>query len=217
MLQALADSIAVQMESISILADLEERIRERTQELQTVNAENQRLSLIDELTGLHNRRGFFQLAEQQRLAAKQQRGAELFLLYIDVDGLKAVNDCHGHEAGDRMLRALAEVLRRAFRASDVLARLSGDEFCVLGVHAGGATAQYKKRFVDCVAAYNAVNAGPCLLAASVGLFTFPADNGGSLEAALAEADKAMYAEKVERRATLAQRPAGAGAEGEAAA
>jgi diguanylate cyclase (GGDEF)-like protein len=215
-LQALADSTAVQMESISILATLEDRIRQRTQELQTASAENQRLSIIDELTGLHNRRGFFQLAEQQRMAARH-RGAELFLLYIDVDGLKPVNDTQGHEAGDQMLRALAEVLRKAFRASDLLARLSGDEFCVLGIYSGGASAQYKQRFVDCMAAYNASHSAPWQLAASVGIVSFSPDHGGSLETALAEADKAMYAEKLERRAMLAQRPLNADAEGEAAA
>ena len=78
--------------------------------------------------------------------------------------------------------------------------------CSNRVHAGGSAAQYKKRFVDCIAAFNAVTANPWQLAASVGLFSFSPQQSGSLEAALAQADKAMYAEKVQRRAVPVQEP-----------
>jgi two-component system, cell cycle response regulator len=88
------------------------------------------LSLRDELTQLHNRRGFFTLAEQQmRLAVRSQ--AEHALVFIDLDGMKRINDEFGHGEGDRALRDLAGLLRVTFRNSDILARLGGDEFVVL--------------------------------------------------------------------------------------
>lgn len=134
-LQALVDSTAVQMESIAILNNLEEHVRLRTQELQEAYAEIRHLSLVDDLTGVRNRRGFFLLAEQERKAAAGL-GRDVFVLFIDADGLKAVNDGYGHEAGDQMLCALAEELQSSFRDSDIVGRLSGDEFCIFGIHDG---------------------------------------------------------------------------------
>lgn len=88
------------------------------------------LALVDPLTGLRNRRGFWELA-QHELAACRRAGRSGTLLYLDLDGLKAVNDAFGRTEGDRMIRETAEVLRHIFRGSDVLARIGGDGFCVL--------------------------------------------------------------------------------------
>jgi len=90
------------------------------------------LSDRDELTGLLNRRGFFtQVGAVRRLA--QTSGAQVLLLYMDVDGLKRVNDVMGHAAGDALIKAAADTLRLAFREDDVLARLGGDEFVALAL------------------------------------------------------------------------------------
>lgn len=88
----------------------------------------QNLSLLDDLTGLYNRRGFLALAEQH-LRVIQRKGAAL-LIYVDLDDLKVINDTHGHLEGNRALIVTANVLRACFRQSDILARLGGDEFCV---------------------------------------------------------------------------------------
>lgn len=106
-LQALADSTAVALESIRILNDLEAHVRQRTSDLELANARISQLSLVDELTGLNNRRGFFLLAEQELKAAERLR-SHVFVLFVDADGLKKVNDRHGHEAGDGLLRQLAQ-------------------------------------------------------------------------------------------------------------
>lgn len=200
-LQALADSTAVQMESIAILNNLEEHVRRRTQELQDANAEIQQLSLVDDLTGLRNRRGFHLLAEQERSAAARL-GRDVFVLFIDADGLKTINDRYGHEAGDQMLCSLADVLRATFRASDIIGRMSGDEFCVFGTHDGGDPSQLKERFEAGIARFNADHRGSWHLAASAGVYTFPAAQHCALEQAIAEADKAMYLDKLERRSRL---------------
>jgi diguanylate cyclase (GGDEF)-like protein len=91
-------------------------------------------SLTDELTGLYNRRGLLRVGGQL-LDGARRRGCGAWLLFADVQGLKEVNDRFGHAAGDRSLRAAAQVLRRSFRSADVLARLGGDEFTVLAVDA----------------------------------------------------------------------------------
>jgi diguanylate cyclase (GGDEF)-like protein/PAS domain S-box-containing protein len=88
------------------------------------------MSLRDELTGLYNRRGLLALGEQQlKLADRARKG--LLLMFADVDGLKAINDEHGHQEGDRALKAVASALGSSFRESDLIARVGGDEFCVL--------------------------------------------------------------------------------------
>ena len=89
-------------------------------------------SLIDPLTGRHDRRGFFALAEQPLLLAQRGR-LDMLLLFADVDDLKGINDCGGHEAGDRARQVVAGALRETFRESDILARLGGDEFAVLAI------------------------------------------------------------------------------------
>ena len=93
------------------------------------------LALVDELTGLHNRRGFLLLAEKQLQIARRTGRPDL-LLFVDLDGMKRINDEFGHEAGDAALRRTAAVLHAAFRTSDIIARLGGDEFVVLCPNTG---------------------------------------------------------------------------------
>lgn len=88
------------------------------------------LALVDPLTGLRNRRGFLEIAEHELMVAKR-RGSVAALLFIDVDGLKLVNDRFGHAEGDRMLCETAGLLSEQLRSSDLVARIGGDEFCVL--------------------------------------------------------------------------------------
>jgi len=89
-------------------------------------------SMLDELTGLHNRRAFLAAAERQVKLA-ERTGADLLLVFADLDGLKLVNDTWGHEEGDRALVEAADLLEETFRDSDVMGRLGGDEFVVLMV------------------------------------------------------------------------------------
>lgn len=97
---------------------------------QKMVAQLRRLALVDELTGLHNRRGFLGLGEQL-LKVADRSGLGVSLAYFDVNELKAINDNHGHHRGDDALVGVAELLRRMFRTSDVVARVGGDEFCGL--------------------------------------------------------------------------------------
>jgi len=153
------------------------------------------LSLIDALTGVNNRRGFFALADQQmRLAIRNKQ--KLILLYADLDNLKEINDNHGHLAGDQALRDLGTALRFTFRDSDVLARLGGDEFAVLAIGAPENTARFLVgRLEATLLAHRVQVSRPYALTVSVGVAHFDWAAPVTIDALLAQADRAMYETK----------------------
>ena len=154
----------------------------------------QNLTLIDDLTGLHNRRGFLALAEQH-LRMIQRKGGAL-LIYLDLDDLKLINDTYGHLEGNRALIVTANVLRACFRQSDILARLGGDEFCVLMTDAGEDSAQQVlKRLLQRTDFINALSSWRFRLSLSVGIAHVPAVRQPSLDQLLRIADARMYEEK----------------------
>ncbi|CAN5552248.1 hypothetical protein BH09ACT7_BH09ACT7_10590 [soil metagenome] len=130
LLQALADWTSIAMENVRVYAELEERVRDRTAALEKANEEIRHLSVTDEPTRVHNRRGFHLLAEPA-LAAARRDGRSCLLAFIDVDGLKLVTDDRGHGVSDALIADVANVLKGALRKSDILSRMGGDEFCVL--------------------------------------------------------------------------------------
>jgi two-component system, cell cycle response regulator len=99
-----------------------------------LNSELRSLALTDDLTGLHNRRGFLASVTQQ-LKLARRNAQTLLLFFFDVDNFKQINDCYGHQVGDLALVRVADALERTFRDSDVLARFGGDEFAVLALEA----------------------------------------------------------------------------------
>ena len=100
-------------------------------------------ALLEPLTGLANRRGWQLLLDREEQRCRRY-GSLASVLIVDLDGLKAVNDRDGHGAGDTLLRQAAQVLREAFRSTDVLARLGGDEFAVLAVETDADAAKYER-------------------------------------------------------------------------
>jgi len=153
------------------------------------------LATTDDLTGLHNRRGFLLLAEQQwRVAVRKHR--ELSVVYLDLDGLKSINDTLGHRVGDEAIRGMAEILRSVCRDTDVVARLGGDEFVVLLVEAGEVGVQLlRDRVQQAVSTYNSWPKQPFTLAVSIGVSHLAVGELRSVEDMLAEADRKMYEEK----------------------
>ncbi len=170
-----------------ILRDVTERERAARQ--------LEELSLRDPLTGLHNRRGFEVLSEQQfRTAARL--GQPLLLLFADVDGLKPVNDGAGHEAGDRLLCKAATTLLSSFRDSDIVARVGGDEFAVLTIDAGADDAsRVMERLAGAITAANRADDPVAPLSLSVGAAAFDPAVPSSLDELLRVADGRMYAVK----------------------
>jgi diguanylate cyclase (GGDEF)-like protein len=168
-------------------------MREREEALRR-NAELLRsLSLVDELTQLHNRRGFYELARQTLKIAKREHYS-MGLFFIDLNGLKQINDNLGHRIGDQALREAADVLRATFRDSDVIARIGGDEFVALA-HVARDTNALRERLREHLAQFNARNERPYRLDVSIGTTVVNVTTDEDIEAVIARADAAMYEEK----------------------
>ena len=158
------------------------------------------LSLIDDLTGLYNRRGFSDLGEQYlKLARRSGRGVTM--VYLDLDRFKTINDSLGHHVGDRALIKVADILRATFRRSDIIARLGGDEFGVLALEAADESSELLvQRLRERVADFNGTSPEPYQLSVSIGMAHHDDDLRVRLEDMVAEADSAMYREKHGKRA-----------------
>jgi two-component system cell cycle response regulator len=155
----------------------------------------------DDLTGLYNRRGFMLLADQQLKLARRNRSACL-LLFLDLDGLKTINDTYGHAEGNRAIVEAADVLRDVFRQSDVLARLGGDEFAGLAINASpDGEARLRDRLDEALERVNRRTDRPYQLDFSVGMLRCESETGVSLDELLARADRSMYAQKRQKKGT----------------
>jgi two-component system, cell cycle response regulator len=156
------------------------------------------LSLTDELTGLYNRRRFFVLTEQCLKVAIRAKKRSL-LLYIDMDGLKSINDHFGHNDGDRALIDLAGILKNTFRESDIIARIGGDEFVVLLESTDENDEMLITRLNENIRDYNAKASQHYKLSVSVGIAQFDPEYPISIDGVLSKADALMYAQKREKR------------------
>jgi two-component system cell cycle response regulator len=165
------------------------------------------LSLVDDLTGLYNRRGFLSLGQSHLHLA--QRGCRRFvLLYADLDGPKDINDTFGHREGDLALIKTAEILRATFRNSDVVARLGGDEFVVLAVEAGNDTdQQLLTRLQQQLDLFNRDSRLAYEISLSAGVAAFEFTCPLRLDEMLAQADQGLYAKKRGRRSKARMRAA----------
>jgi len=159
------------------------------------------LTLEDPLTGLYNRRGFTTIAKEYLQLANRKK-MEMYLLYIDLDDLKKINDTYGHNKGDFVLVTLAEILQKTFRKSDIKARIGGDEFAVFPIdtHMKGvnsALARLKKSIDD----YNATTERKPLLSVSTGVSCYNPTQPCSVNELLTKADSLMYEEKRRKQKT----------------
>ncbi len=151
------------------------------------------LTLVDELTQLRNRRGFFELAEQALKVARRERYM-LGLFFIDLNGMKQINDTLGHLVGDQALRETADILRDTFREADIVARLGGDEFVALA-HVQNDTSVLRERLRDRLAMLNAQPNRRYKLDVSIGTTLVNAAGNDTIETLIERADADMYEEK----------------------
>ncbi len=157
--------------------------------------ENGRRARHDELTGLANRAGLVGGIEE-RLSRPGRAGETLALLYLDLDDFKAVNDTHGHAAGDRLLESVAERLRGLLREGDLAARLGGDEFVVLAaVRTAEEATAFGRRLIEAVGApYDLGSGAWARIGVSVGVAIAP-EHGKQAADLLRAADAALYQAK----------------------
>ncbi len=193
---SLARSLRYAIERHRLLVNVEEARQRDEREKEELR--NQ--SLIDELTGLYNRRGFFTLVQPQiKLSERTQE--HLYLLFADLDGLKSINDNYGHHTGDQALITSAEILKQTFRKSDIIARISGDEFVVLLAEANAESERaIVQRLRNSLTEHNAAEPNRRWnLSLSVGVVRYEPQERGSIDDLMIRADELMYEEKTKRR------------------
>jgi diguanylate cyclase (GGDEF)-like protein len=178
-------AVSIVSKEITKLKDVEEKLRT--------------LALTDALTGLYNRRGFFTLAEQQlKLADRQQKG--MILISADLDNLKRINDSMGHQEGDEVLIVTARILRQTFRESDIIARIGGDEFVILGNENPEADFEtLVSRLETNINSYNQTTNTNNKLSLSFGMSRYSPGSHRSVDELLSEADRLMYANKNQKK------------------
>jgi diguanylate cyclase (GGDEF)-like protein len=183
---------------------LEQKVRERTQALESANQRLERLAVTDGLTGLYNHR-FLHEQLLREVERSLRTGLPLAMLMIDVDHFKKYNDRHGHPAGDEVLRTVARLLSEDRRQADMVARYGGEEFAVLLVDVGraGATEVAEKIRARVRAAHIPYAEQQPLgaLTVSVGVAVCP-DDAQTPEGLLESADVALYRAKKSGRDTV---------------
>lgn len=148
--------------------------------------------LVDELTGLYNRRGFTTLAEHHLRIAKRRK-TKIYLLFSDVDNLKLINDTFGHSEGDAALRCISDMLKDTFRDSDIIARVGGDEFVVIPLGTAGPEADAAAaRLQDNLKLFNSNRRRRYPLYISYGISCYDPESQFGIDEILVNADKAMY-------------------------
>jgi diguanylate cyclase (GGDEF)-like protein len=156
-------------------------------------------SLTDELTGTYNRRGFYFLGFQAIREAERARNG-LAVFFCDLDGLKRVNDVHGHEIGSEMIRSFAGILNATFRKSDIVGRVGGDEFAVITIRDGSMWMEgVYARLNQLANAHNNTNGPLYRLSFSIGHAELELGKSETLDDIIARADAMMYADKAAKK------------------
>ena len=157
-----------------------------------------RTTIVDELTGLYNRRGLYTLGNQQIELAKRHSD-DIFIFFLDLDGMKAINDTLGHDYGDKALVDTSKIMHKSFRTTDILSRVGGDEFVIVAVKA-----QFEfipiiiQRIKDFVKDQNS-SEEKFEISISIGVSKVDLDAESPLDEAIRDADKKMYDSKMKNK------------------
>ena len=157
------------------------------------------MAVRDELTGLSNRRGFLTLAEQQLKSATREKRSML-AVFVDLDGLKAINDQLGHAEGDQAIKDMAGLMRDTFRDSDVVGRIGGDEFVALVTEGSPFRSDgIIQRLQTALVGFNADSGRSYILSASIGVARYDPDTPTAIDNLVNRADSQMYENKQRRQ------------------
>ncbi|MCL2820630.1 MAG: GGDEF domain-containing protein [Oscillospiraceae bacterium] len=160
----------------------------------------QALSITDELTGLLNRRGFFQFSYSRLQHMRRNSEGIPIVMFMDMDGLKHINDTFGHQEGDIAISVLAKILKETLREEDIIGRMGGDEFVVLSsIKSQNDGITLIKRIRDSLDEYNNKKLHPYKVSASIGSIVLVELTNECFESAVLSADSVMYEEKKEKK------------------
>ncbi len=183
------------------LAKRSEELEIALQNVQQANKKLEVLAVMDELTGLYNRRAFMTITKQN-IELKNRKKSDVLLVFFDLDGLKQINDNFGHSSGDIAIKAFSDILSKTFRKSDIIARLGGDEFTVLAIDC--TIKEYNtilKRIDKSINEYNLKSGNKFKLAMSSGAAPCKDSDQCTIENLMEEADAELYKAKRKKKNT----------------
>jgi len=158
------------------------------------------LSITDELTGLFNRRGFFQFAYSRLQHLQRDKEAVPIVMFMDMDGLKHINDNFGHNEGDKAISAFAGILKKTMREEDIIGRMGGDEFAVFSsVRDKENGSQLEQRLRKAFDKYNSKMIHPYKIMGSIGSVFLEEATKDGFEEAMLKADSVLYDEKIAKK------------------
>jgi len=158
------------------------------------------LSVTDELTGLLNRRGFFQFAHSRLQHMQRNFGLTPLVMFFDIDGLKRINDNYGHKEGDIAIATFAKILRKTLRGEDIIGRMGGDEFVALtSVKSGKDGKKVEKRIRESLIRLNEKNKLNFELDSSIGIVALEEPTIECFDDAMLKADSVLYEEKRKKK------------------
>ncbi len=161
-----------------------------------------RISMSDELTGIYNRRGFYEFANNL-LKAPENEGKRAALIFGDLDNLKKINDTFGHDEGDYAIKTAASFMKSCFRQTDVVARIGGDEFAAFAVcEDRNIIASIPRRIKNMAALNNIRSTKPYNVTISVGLFELICSSDKDVQSYMDKADTALYADKKNKNQSI---------------
>ncbi len=175
--------------------DFQERITEKTRELEYY-------ATMDDMTNTYNRRMGMELLKNHYALSKRE-GRRLAVCFVDIDGLKGINDNFGHVSGDKLIENISEILKSSVRESDIVARMGGDEFLVVLPECGTEGAgKVMKRVEERIALYNKASSRGYRASVSYGIAESSYGDRESVEKLLMEADNRMYSMKKQMKKSL---------------
>lgn len=182
---------------------IENRLRDTLMELEGYNKKLNLISQTDEMTGLYNRRGFLNEACKSLKLCKEM-GMNGLLFYADMDGLKDINDIYGHEEGDSAIKAIADILKKAFRKADIISRLGGDEFTAFISNINNDfSSEMRNRIKNYTDEYNNDSGKPYKISVSLGSVYFGEDTDLNENMTMSElmrrADMSLYEQKKSKK------------------
>lgn len=200
--ESIVSSIAIMLRTLRNVKQrdaAETKLKNLMLELEEYNKHLKELSQTDELTGLLNRRGFLSLAEHFIKQARRESKI-MTLFFLDLDGLKQINDTYGHKEGDLAISSTALVLKETFRESDIIGRFGGDEFVVFAGNAGRETLSIIiSRLKVNLQTMNRKLMKPFLLRMSVGYAFYDPKKETDVDQLIHKADKMLYSVKRKRQ------------------
>ncbi len=182
--------------------DIRQKLENNLIQIQEKNLQLDAMSKIDELTGVYNRRGFFNQAGSM-IYSPMNMGKDALIIFADLDSLKTINDTFSHEDGDFAIKNAARILCDSFRSSDIIGRIGGDEFSVLAMVENGSKEEItnivRSRIKAATEEFNNSHDKPYIVRMSVGVYAFKCGTNIELSKILSQADNVLYDEKKKKQ------------------